>query len=307
MNLCKVYSLADSHDADPLWQELLVAMCPEWKSLGPIHRKYWEWGLGLYGLHKLGCIRPDAVALGVGAGVEWPLFYLANHVRCVDATDLYSPDSHFRGLDPTVPEHAAQLAPFPYRHESLRFRKMDALDLQYPDDTFDFVFSFSSIEHFGGHAGAELAMQEIARVLKPGGVAVIATELILDGPAHYEFFKPADIEPSFVAASGMDLVEPLDLSIDAEMISNPVVFEVGPDFQGYTGPHTSVRCGNITFTSIEFFLRKPANWKRPSRARRAALQARMQAGRFAQRAPQYVPPRLRYALKRIFRRRATTS
>ena len=77
MRLCKVYGLADAHDPDPLWQELLESMCPGWKSEGALHRKYWEWGLGLYGLHKLGFIRPDAVALGVGAGVEWPLFYLA--------------------------------------------------------------------------------------------------------------------------------------------------------------------------------------------------------------------------------------
>ena len=159
MRLCKVYGLADAFDPDPLWQELLAAMCPDWKSQGALHRKYWEWGLGLYGLHKLGFIRPDAVALGVGAGVEWPLFYLANQVQCVHATDLYSPESYFQGLDPTVPEHAAQIAPFPYRQESLLFRKMNALDLQYDDATFDFVFTFSSIEHFGGHAGAVLAMQ----------------------------------------------------------------------------------------------------------------------------------------------------
>ncbi len=284
VKLCKVYGIADSLDADPLWQELLAAMCPDWKSLGPIHRKYWEWGLGLYGLHKLGCIRPEAVCLGVGAGVEWPLFYLANRVHSVHATDLYSPESHFRGLDPTLPEHAAQLAPFPYRHESLLFRKMNALDLEYPDDTFDFVFSFSSIEHFGGHPGAVLAMQEIARVLKPGGVAVLATELVLDGPTHYEFFKPPDIEPCFAAGSGMEFVEPLDLSIEPELISNPVVFEVGPDFQGYTGPHTSVRCGDLIFTSIEFFLRKPANWRPASRARLQALKARMHSGNFAYRA-----------------------
>ena len=141
VKLCKVYSLADAHDADPLWQELLLEMSPDWKSYGALHRKYWEWGLGLFGLHTLGFIRPDAVALSVGAGVEWPLFYLANRVQRVHATDLYSAASHYNNLDPTIPEHAAQLAPFPYRQESLVFQKMDALDLQFDDNTFDFVFT----------------------------------------------------------------------------------------------------------------------------------------------------------------------
>jgi len=285
VKLCKVYGLDDARDADPLWQELLLAMCPDWKSHGgALHRKYWEWGLGLYGLHTLGCIRPDAVALGVGAGVEWPLFYLANRVNTVYATDLYSPKSFFQGLDPTVPGNAAKLAPFPYRAESLLFRKMDALGLEFDDDTFDFVFTFSSIEHFGGHPGAVLAMQEIARVLKPGGVACVATELILAGPDHHEFFKAPDIEPCFAAGSGMDFVEPLDLSVDAELISHPVLFEVAPGFTGYTGPHTSVKCGDLTFTSIEFFLRKPQQWQPASGARLAALRARMHGGTVAYRA-----------------------
>ena len=304
MKLCKVYSLADSHDADPFWQELLLEMCPNWKELGPIHRKYWEWGMGLYGVQKLGFMRPDAVALSVGAGTEWPLYYLANRVARVHATDLYSAESHYRGLDPTIPEHAAQLAPFPYRKESLVFQKMDALDLQFDDDTFDFVVTFSSIEHFGGHAGAVLAMQEIARVLKPGGVAAIATELVIAGPRHYEFFKPDEVEPCFVGGSGMEMVEPLDLSIDPEMIANPVRFEVADGFQGYTGPHTSVRCGPLTFTSIEFFLRKPAHWKPASRASLAMLNARMVALRGIERARHRVPPIVSRVYRRVFPRPA---
>jgi SAM-dependent methyltransferase len=306
MKLCKVYGLADAHDPDPLWQELLQSMSPGWKSLGALHRKYWEWGLGLYGLHQLGCIRPDAVGLGVGAGVEWPLFYLANRVHRVHATDLYSRDSHFNGLDPTIAGNADKLAPFAYRRESLVFQRMNALDLEFDDGTFDFVFTFSSIEHFGGHAGAVLAMQEIARVLKPGGVAAIATELILSGPPHYEFFAPAEIAPCFVTGSGLDLVEPLDLAIDPELIANPVRFEVAEGFHGYTGPHTSVACGNLTFTSIEFFLRKPSSWKPASFTQLTALRARRGMSgtveRTRQMAGRYLPAVIRRPLKRLMGR-----
>jgi SAM-dependent methyltransferase len=283
VKLCKVYGLDDARQPDPLWQELLLQVCPHWQTEGALHRKYWEWALGLYGLYTLGCIRPDAVALGVGAGVEWPLFYLANRIRRVHATDLYRVDSHFEGLDPTVAANAARVAPFPYRSESLVFQRMNALDLRFADDTFDFVFTFSSIEHFGGHAGAALAMQEIARVLKPGGVAVVATELILQG-AHPEFFRPRDLEPCFVGDSGLQLVEPLDLSIDDELIANPVRFKYPRGFKGNTGPHTSVVCGNLTFTSVEFFLRKPRDWKPAVRSSVWLLKARRQGWLLAQRA-----------------------
>jgi SAM-dependent methyltransferase len=268
VKLCKVYGLDDARDGDPLWQDLLLQMAPDWKERGALHRKFWEWGLGLYGLHKLGCITPEAQGLGVGAGIEWPLFYLANRVQRVVATDLYD-STHFQGLDPTVPENVERVAPFPYRRESLVFERMNALDLRFPADTFDFAFSFSSIEHFGGHAGAGLAMQEIARVLKPRGVACIATELILDGSPHPEFFHPQEIEPWFVEASGLEMAEPLDLHIDDALIAKPVPFDYPPGFRADTGPHTSVRIGGVTFTSIEFFLRKPRAWKPvPERVRR---------------------------------------
>jgi len=306
VKLCKVYGLADGNDSDPLWQDLLLAMSPDWKSRGRLHRKYWEWGMGLYGLHKLGFVRPDAIGLSVGAGVEWPLFYLANRVQRIHAIDLYDP-AHYGGLDPTIPENAAKLAPFPYRPETLLFQKMNALDLQYADNTFDFVFTFSSIEHFGGHPGAVLATQEIARVLKPGGVAAIATELVVNGTPHYEFFLPAEVEPCFVRGSGMEMVEPLDLHIDAELLSNPVPFEYPPGFQGDTGPHTSVRIGNLIFTSIEFFLRKPERWKRPKRPSLDAINARTRVRQIADRARQYVPPVIRRAVKKLIRRPVASS
>ena len=307
LKLCKVYGLDDSEDPDPVWQELLEAMCPNWRSRRRLHRKYWEWGVGLYGLNKLGLIRPDALGLSVGAGIEWPLFYLADRVRRVHAIDFYSLGSHSSDRDPRIPEHAAQLAPFPYRREGLLFQTMNALDLQFDNDTFDFVFTFSSIEHFGGQAGAILAMQEIARVLKPGGVVAIATEMVLNRAPHPEFFKPEDVEPVFVGGSGLELVEPLNLHVDAELISNPVPFDVPPGFQGDTGPHTSVSIGGVTFTSIEFFLRKPTHWEPASEAGLAALKARAQLHGAAAQTTYGIRQRIRAAAKKLIRRPGTAS
>ena len=68
---------------------------------------------------------------------------------------------------------------------------MDGTKLAFRDETFDIAYSFSSIEHFGGksHSGALACMRETERVLKPGGLAVIATEYILNDKKHYEFFN----------------------------------------------------------------------------------------------------------------------
>jgi ubiquinone/menaquinone biosynthesis C-methylase UbiE len=45
---------------------------------------------------------------------------------------------------------------------------MDGIRLEFPSETFDIAFSFSSIEHFGGetHEGALKSLKEMKRVLK---------------------------------------------------------------------------------------------------------------------------------------------
>ena len=53
---------------------------------------------------------------------------------------------------------------------------MDARRLDLPDDSFDVVFSLSSIEHFSSPRAIARAAAEMGRVLRPGGHAFIATE-----------------------------------------------------------------------------------------------------------------------------------
>lgn len=56
---------------------------------GQVHRKGWEWTQAIYGLDRLGKLTPDSRGLGVGAGREAIIFYLADKVKEVVATDLY--------------------------------------------------------------------------------------------------------------------------------------------------------------------------------------------------------------------------
>jgi ubiquinone/menaquinone biosynthesis C-methylase UbiE len=59
---------------------------------------------------------------------------------------------------------------------------MDDTQLEFPSDSFDIVFSFSLIEHFGrkNYSSALKSLKEMERVLKPGGIAIVATEYIIN-------------------------------------------------------------------------------------------------------------------------------
>ena len=98
---------------------------------------------------------------------------------------------------------------------------MDGTKLEFPSETFDIAFSFSSIEHFGGknHSGALKSMKEIERVLKPGGIAVIATEYIINDKDHPEFFNKKTIYSDLIdKLDSLKLVEPLDLRITTKTL-----------------------------------------------------------------------------------------
>ncbi len=58
---------------------------------------------------------------------------------------------------------------------------MDAKQLDFEDDSFDAIFSSSSIEHFGDFPDVRRSVEEMFRVLRPGGVLALATEFRLEG------------------------------------------------------------------------------------------------------------------------------
>jgi SAM-dependent methyltransferase len=219
-----------------------------------MHRKPYEFTQLLYGCRRLGALRDDASFLSVGAGHEHVLYWLANHVRRVVATDMYEgvwQGERAREGDPIVLEHPEQYAPFPYRRDHLEFLRMDGRSLKFPDETFDVTYSLSSIEHFGGFDGAAQTMREMARVLKRGGILALATEYVLSGPSHEETFQPAEVH-ALLNASGLTLVEPIDERVYNRYESEPVDLADNP----YRSPHMTVRLGDTIFTSVMAFLRK---------------------------------------------------
>ena len=153
-------------------------------------------------------------------------FYLANKVKHVYATDLYGELEEWNNASPsTFLNNPKKYALFPYKEDALTVLRMDGTKLEFPSETFDIAFSFSSIEHFGGkdHAGALKSLKEIERVLKPGGIAVIATEYIINDKDHPDFFNRKTIYSDLIdKLDSLKLVEPLDLRITTKTLDTVV-------------------------------------------------------------------------------------
>ena len=224
---------------------------------GYYHRKAWEWTQCVYGLERLGVLGPCARVLGVGAGHECVLYYLANRSALTVATDLYSGGFTTSGAaeaDPAFLTDPGRFAPFVYRADSLRALPADGCRLPFADRAFDVVYSLSSIEHFGGHDRAADAMREIRRVLRPGGVACIATELVVDGGAHPEYFTWEDLERWVIRPSGLVLAEAIDTTLPPpEYMNDPVRL---PE-EALRTPHIVLRLGQWRFTSVALFMIRP--------------------------------------------------
>lgn len=219
------------------------------------HRKVWEFNQALYGLRTLRRLAPGAVALGIGAGHEEVIYFLANRIRLVVATDLYEGEYLGGESHADVLEHPAKYAPFPYREDHLQVRRMDGLALDASDGHYDFLFCLSSIEHFGRLDEKQRALREMFRVLKPGGVAVVTTEVVLNrlgrGPQYFQ----RDTLLSLASAAGFTLQQPPDWRVEAEFAAAPLALPMDV----YTVPHVILRNFNTIYTSVALFLMKPAS------------------------------------------------
>ncbi len=93
------------------------------------------------------------------------------------------------GIDPfegfrRLPEiMAANHVPADALPAKLRFEAADANELPFPDDRFDVVLSWGSLEHIAG--GYQKALTEIRRVLKDGGLLFVHPGLYYSNYGHH--------------------------------------------------------------------------------------------------------------------------
>ncbi len=216
-----------------------------------IHRKSWEYALCVHGLRQLGLVGAGSKVLAVGAGYERPLYLFANECQRMVATDLYdNPDHEGR---PDMLTDPGKYAPFPYREDHLEVLQMSGDDLRFDDDTFDFAFCLSSIEHFGSRETQRASLEEMRRVTRPGGVLSIATELILNEGSHHEYFRPDELEDMFLRHPGLRLVGgDLDLRIQKSLVDYPVDLSTSTNMNA--APHITLRTDGCVITSVMLFL-----------------------------------------------------
>jgi SAM-dependent methyltransferase len=281
---CKLCELADF--SDPELHELIRDVFasdreyfgdPDFPA-GREYRKYWEVAMTLRAFRAFGALREDAQVLGVGAGHEATIYWLTRHVGRVVATDLYAEEDVWSETD-----SGAEMLTDPGRYwdgawnpERLEVRNMSGLDLQFDDESFDAIFSSSSIEHFGDFGDVRRSVEEMYRVLRPGGVAALATEFRLEGPGLglpglLRFDEP-ELRSLLLDGIWWDPSTPLDLSISQETLSSPVhspdaVADTEAGKRGWSQyPHLVLYEGPYRWTSVHVALIKSAlpasEWRR---------------------------------------------
>ena len=229
---------------------------------GQIYRKGWEWTHCLYGLQQLGALTSTAKAIGVGVGREPVIFYLADRISAVVATDMYDNGEWSTSQGKEASREMVELAkancPASTDFSRIRFENQDGTHLTYADNEFDFAWSLSSIEHFGGHAAAQKALSEMGRVVRPGGIVAVATEvLILESYKHDEYFNRSDLFSDLISpCSNLELVDDINFdTLSMEYLVDSVVFPQGAD---RLRRHVILNDGDVQWTSAMMFFRKVA-------------------------------------------------
>ncbi len=150
--------------------------------------------------------------LGVGVGNEPLIDFVTKHYRDTVLTDLWTG----QWLKATGAPASGSLV------------QADARSLPFVSDSFDAVWSTSTVEHVGHdyslwgrtgrrllrilggmglriparHGGSMTALQEIARIVRPTGHAIVSTEIILNGRTDAEFFGMREFL-NLAAAAGL--------------------------------------------------------------------------------------------------------
>ena len=282
---CKLCELADF--SDPELRELIRDVYasdrehfgdPDFPA-GREYRKYWEVAMTLRAFRSLGVLRDDARVLGVGAGREATVYWLTRHVGR-GRGDRPLRDRGQLVRDRLERRHAHRSRAATGTGSGIpsgsTVQHMDALELEFEDDSFDAIFSSSSIEHFGDFPDVRRSVEEMFRVLRPGGVLALATEFRLEGdrigyPGLLRFDEP-ELRALLLDGLWWDPATPLDLGISEETVAGAVetreaIADQRAGIRGWSRyPHLVLRHEQFLWTSVHVALvksgRTSAEWRR---------------------------------------------
>jgi len=226
----------------------------DFEAWGITKRKEWEVQMALHCLRDYEAVHSNAEILGVGAGAEATIFYLSNEVKRVFATDLYLVSGVWKNHAPQQMMVNPSACAGEIEHNARRIvpQHADMLDLPYEDDSFDGIFSSGSIEH------VQVAIKEMARVVKPGGVISLSTEWKLSGTGHgwagVLLFDPETLIEHIVEPSGCEyegISSPAILNAEPYPLAEIVRTGKRPPVEMVLSDH------GYTFTSVHIMLIKP--------------------------------------------------
>lgn len=228
-----------------------------WSDPTLFNRKTWEIGMAILSFDKYDLLDCDKEFLGIGAAKEETIAILSNHCRRVFATDIYLDQQTWmdwhdgRLLIDARPQMGAN-----YNHRRVVWQHVDGRELPYEDNSFDGIFSCSSIEHFGNEDEIRQSIEEVCRVLKPGGVAAISSEYKIsgegDGFANVQLFDRERIQRVWLDGIPWKAQDFLDENLDE---TDYIDFErsiYDAAYQQTAHPHIKLDNGHYRWTSVHF-------------------------------------------------------
>jgi SAM-dependent methyltransferase len=235
-----------------------------------IHMKSWKRLQYIYGLKKLEVQNDNSIGLGMDVGHEPLIYFFCSKVKHIVTTDICDEKSIGMAAakegDPEILSDVDKFAPFPYKKERLEIKRMKGRKLEFPENTFVFIWSCSSIEHFGGHEEAAKSIKEMERVLKHSGFLALATEFVIHQDIitgfkseHPYFFNLEALYKYLIASHNLKSVQNINFSLSAYYIKIYIKLpeeSQSPHMNMHRKPHIVLCQGNVLFTSIFLFFRK---------------------------------------------------
>jgi SAM-dependent methyltransferase len=198
-----VSRLADRLELQSPLCQVMIAELGE-RPLPMLHRKQWEFCVMAHTLKELGVLQPGKSGLGFAVGREPLASYFVRNGAKVVVSDMPVQDNTASAWNSTA-QHAGELKST-WRSgvvdeaaymRNARFTPVDMnhLPAELLRGEFDFTWSSSSLEHVGTcQLGLDFFINQLD-ALKPGGVAVHTTELLVShedavsDPPHLCFFS----------------------------------------------------------------------------------------------------------------------
>lgn len=234
-------------------------------------RKWWEWEYIARRAAALECFGLSRSAIGLGTGDEPLIFYFARKFGSTIATDLFSADSEWKEAREAAVEGMMARATIPGPYNELRVENADMRRLPVPEGSMDFAWSTSSIEHVDTLFDVYLIFAELARILKPGGHAVMTTEFCLSRPPYslpgLNALDASLVESLVGSLGALEIAGPVDLGYNWVLTGNAPRARRYPygrltrsltlrEFEGYKGGQMANYCGMSAVTPIGLTLRR---------------------------------------------------